>query len=126
MPRITVTTNIFLNKDQKKQLHEEFKAAIEIIPCEKGSFVMTDFSDDACVLFGDEGMDLPCASIELAVIQDAFESCGKQVMEQVLFRMTESVMRNTKIPEERIFAYYRNSPLWSYNRKNIIGSLLKL
>ncbi len=126
MPRIILTTNLFLNKEQKRQIHEEFKAAIEIIPCEKGSFVMTEFRDDADMLFGDVGMDEPCASVELALVEEAFNSCGRPVLEQLLFRFTETIMRNTGIPEEKIFVYYRNSPLWCYQRKNIVGSLLQM
>lgn len=38
--------------------------------------------------------------------------------------MTETVMKYTQIPEDRIFAYYRNSPLWTYKRQDIIGTLV--
>ncbi len=126
MPRIIVTTNLFLNKAKKHQIHEEFKAAIEIIPCENGAFLMTEFRDDTDMLFGDVGMDEPCASVEAAVVEEVFDKYDKSVMEQVLCRFTETIMRNTGIPEEKIFACYRNSKLWCYKRKDIIGSLVRL
>ena len=37
MPRITVKTNVFLNREKKYRMTLEFKEAIELIPCEKGS-----------------------------------------------------------------------------------------
>ena len=39
MPRITVKTNVFLNREKKYRMTLEFKEAIELIPCEKASFV---------------------------------------------------------------------------------------
>ena len=104
----------------------EIKEAIEKIPCEKGAFVMADFMDETFMLFGDENASDPCASIEVAVIDDAFVKYDKAIMVDVLAAMTETVMRYTQIPEDRIFAYYRNSPLWTYHKKDIVGSLLKL
>ena len=47
MPRITVKTNVFLNREKKYRMTLEFKEAIELIPCEKASFVMADFEDEA-------------------------------------------------------------------------------
>lgn len=124
MPRITTKTNVFLNREKKYRMTLEFKEAIELIPCEKGSFVMADFEDEAFMLFGDEAASDPCAAIEVAVIQDAFDKYDKEIFVQVLARMTETVMKYTQIPEDRIFAYYRNSPLWTYKRQDIIGTLV--
>ena len=116
MPRITVKTNVFLNREKKYRMTLEFKEAIELIPCEKGSFVMADFEDEAA--------SDPCAAIEVTVIQDAIDKYDKEIFVQVLARMTETVMKYTQIPEDRIFAYYRNSPLWTYKRQDIIGTLV--
>jgi len=126
MPRITVKSNTFINKERKYRMTVEFKKAIELIPCEKGAFVMADFDDEAFMLFGDENASDPCASIEVAVIDDAFQKYDKEIFVQVLARMTEAVMEYTQIPEDRIFAYFRNSPLWTYHKKDIVGSLLQL
>ncbi len=126
MPRITVKSNTFINKERKYRMTVEFKKAIELIPCEKGAFVMADFNDEAFMLFGDENASDPCASIEVAVIDDAFQKYDKEIFVQVLARMTEAVMEYAQIPEDRIFAYYRNSPLWTYHKKDIVGSLLQL
>lgn len=65
MPRITVKTNVFLNREKKYRMTLEFKESIELIPCEKGSFVMADFEDEAFMLFGDEAASDPCAAIEV-------------------------------------------------------------
>ena len=102
MPRITVKTNVFLNREKK--------------------YRMT--LDEAFMLFGDEAASDPCAAIEVAVIQDAIDKYDKEIFVQVLARMTETVMKYTQIPEDRIFAYYRNSPLWTYKRQDIIGTLV--
>jgi len=125
MPRVMLKTNIFINREKKYRMMVEFKEAIELIPCEKGSFVMADFDDEAFMLFGDDASD-PCASIEVAVIEDAFKAYDKEIFEKVLVQMTETVMKYTQIPEDRIFAWYRNSPLWTYKRMNIIGNLLTI
>lgn len=77
MPRITVKTNVFLNREKKYRMTLEFKESIELIPCEKGSFVMADFEDEAFMLFGDEAASDPCAAIEVAVIQDAIDKYDK-------------------------------------------------
>lgn len=124
MPRISVKTNIFINREKKYRMIVDFKEAIELIPCEKGSFVMADIDDEAFMLFGDEDASAPCASIEVAVIQDAFDKYDKEIFVQVLAKMTEAVMKYAQIPEARIFAYYRNSPLWTYRRQDIIGTLV--
>ena len=50
MPRITVKTNVFLNREKKYRMTLEFKEAIELIPCEKGSFVMACIIRDGNVL----------------------------------------------------------------------------
>ena len=71
MPRITVKTNVFLNREKKYRM-----------------------------------------------------TLDKEIFVQVLARMTETVMKYTQIPEDRIFAYYRNSPLWTYKRQDIIGTLV--
>lgn len=126
MPRITVKANTFINKERKYRMTVEFKEAIELIPCEKGAFVMADFDDETFMLFGDENSSDPCASIEVAVINDAFVKYDKEIFVEVLARMTETVMKYTQIPEDRIFAYYRNSPLWTYHKKDIVGSLLQI
>lgn len=125
MPRVMLKTNIFINREKKYRMMVEFKEAIELIPCEKGSFVMADFDDEAFMLFGDDASD-PCASIEVAVIEDAFKAYDQEIFEKVLVQMTETVMKYTQIPEDRIFAWYRNSPLWTYKRMNIIGNLLTI
>ena len=46
MPRISVKTNIFINREKKYRMIVDFKEAIELIPCEKGSFVMADIDDE--------------------------------------------------------------------------------
>lgn len=84
MPRITVKTNVFLNREKKYRMTLEFKEAIELIPCEKASFVMADFEDEAFMLFGDEAASDPCAAIEVAVIQDAIDKYDKEIFVQVL------------------------------------------
>ncbi len=128
MPRITVKTNVYLNKEQKYRIYEDLKRAIERIPCEKGSFVMADFVDEAFMLFGDDSRtaEATCASIEVALVDEAFASSERSTLAQILSDMTDSVLAHTKIPEDRIFAFYRNSPLWSYHRQDIVGTLLKI
>ena len=97
MPRITVKTNVFLNREKKYRMTLEFKEAIELIPCEKGSFVMADFEDEAFMLFGDEAASDPCAAIEVAVIQNAIDKYDKEIFVQVLARMTETTPRYRRI-----------------------------
>ena len=125
MPRITVKTNVFVNREKKYRMTVEFKEAIELLPCEKGAFVMADFCDETFMLFGEDA-SAPCASIEVAVIDEVYDKYDRALFEEVLAKMTETVMRYTGIPEDRIFAYFRNACLWTYNRKDIVGNLLQL
>ena len=126
MPRITTKANVYINREKKYRMMVEFKEAIEKLPCEKGAFVMADFQDEAFMLFGDEAASAPCASIEVAVIDEVMEKYDRKLFEEVLADMTETVMKYTQIPEDRIFAYFRNAALWTYHKKDIVGSLLKL
>lgn len=125
MPRITTMTNVFINREKKYRMMVDFKKAIEKIPCEKGDFVMADFQDEAFMLFGEDASS-PCASIEITVIDEVAEKYDRALLEQVLVEMTEIFMSYVPIPEDRIFAFYRGAPLWTYQKKNIIGNLLQL
>lgn len=126
MPRITTKTNIFLNREKKYRMTVEFKEAIELIPCEKGAFVMADFEDEVFMLFGDEDASEPCVSIEVSVIDEVMKVYDRKLLEKVLVQMTETVMKYTGIPQDRIFAFYRLSPLWTYLGQDILGNLVKL
>ena len=53
MPRITTTTNIYLNRERKYRMFVEMQKAVEIIPFEKGDFLMADFQDESFMLFGE-------------------------------------------------------------------------
>lgn len=123
MPRITTRTNVYINREKKYRMMVEYKDAIEQIPCEKGAFVMADFPDEQFMLFGEDA-NAPCASIEVEVIKEVFDTYDHDTLEKVLADMTETVMRYTQIPEDRIFAYYRSSPMWTYKKKDIVGNLL--
>ena len=84
---------------------------------------MADFPDEQFMLFGEDA-NAPCASIEVEVIKEVFDTYDHDTLEKVLADMTETVMRYTQIPEDRIFAYYRSSPMWTYKKKDIVGNLL--
>ena len=126
MPRITTMSNIYINREKKYRMTVEFKEAIELIPCEKGAFVMADFQDESFVLFGDGNASAPCASIEVTVIDEVFQKYDRKLLEEVLARMTETVTRYTQIPDDRIFAFYKGSPLWTYKKQDILGALVKV
>ena len=125
MPLITTKTSTFINKENKYRMMVEFRQIFEeMIPAEKGELVMADFYDETFILFGDNGNE-PCAAIEVAMITDVYADYGRNLLEEVLVRLTETVMKYTQIPEDRIFAFYRNSPLWCYQRQDVLGNFMK-
>lgn len=125
MPLITTKTNTFISKENKYRMMVEYRNIFEeMIPAEKGELVMTDFFDEVFMLLGDEGSS-PCAAIEVGMIQDVFTDYGSNLLESVLSRITDVVMKYTQIPEDRIFIFYRNSQLWMYRKKNVLPELME-
>lgn len=125
MPRITTKSNIFINKERKYRMMVDMKQVIEKIPCEKGEFVMADFQDECFMLFSEEASQ-PCASIEVNILQKVYDMTDPQILEDVLLSFMDIVSKHTSIPKDRIFAYYQNSDMWTYNGVNIVGNLLKI
>jgi len=125
MPRITTKTNVFINRENKYRMMVDYQKAVEIIPCEKGAFVMADFEDEAFMLYG-ENAGAPCASVELEVAGQVIEKYDRTIIVQALAALTEVIMKYTQIPEDRIYAYVRGVPVWTYQRQDIIGSLLDI
>ena len=125
MPLITTKSTTFINKENKYRMMVEFRQIFEeMIPSEKGELVMADFYDEVFILFGDNASD-PAAILEVAMIKEAYDRCGHRLLEAVLNRLTEVVIKYTQVPEERIFAFYRNAPLWCYNKKDVLPELMQ-
>lgn len=125
MPRMTIKTNVFLNKERKYRMMVELKEAIEIMPKENGDWLMADFQDETFMLFGDNASD-PCASVEINVLDKVFDITSEADMEAVLEKVTEIVAKYTDVDPGRIFAFYRNSSLWAAAGVNIEKGLLNL
>lgn len=125
MPRITTTTNIYLNRERKYRMFVEMQKAVEIIPFEKGEFLMADFQDESFMLFGENPSE-PCASVELNLLDKAYDKAGSEMVEKVLLRLEEIVAEYSGICPDRIFTYIRNANIWTYNGVNIDGNLIKL
>ena len=124
MPLITTKTNTFINKENKYRMMVEFRMIFEeMIPAEKGELVMADFYDEVFLLLGDNASD-PCAALEVAMIQDVFDRCGYNLLEAVLARLTDVVTKYTSIPPDRIFAFYRNAPLWCFDKADALPRLM--
>ncbi len=124
MPRITTMTNIYLNRERKYRMYVEMQKAVEIIPFEKGEFLMADFRDESFVLFGENPSE-PCVAVELNILDKAFDVAGAETVEKVLLRLSEIVSEYCSIPQDRVFTYTRNSAIWTANGMNIDGNLLK-
>ncbi|MDO4977035.1 MAG: hypothetical protein Q4E53_07220 [Eubacteriales bacterium] len=125
MPRMTIKTNVFLNKERKYRMMVELKDAIELIPNENGDWLMADFQDESFMLFG-ENASAPCASVEINVLDKVYDMTEVTILEDVLAKVTEIVGKYTDVEAGRIFAYYRNSTLWAAAGENIERGLLKL
>ena len=125
MPRITTTTNIYLNRERKYRMFVDMQKAVEIIPFEKGEFLMADFQDESFVLFGANPSE-PCVSVELVILQKVYDIVGPETLEKVLVRLSGIAAEHCGIPEDRVFTYVRNAPVWVACGVNIDGNLLKL
>ena len=126
MPRITVATNVFLNKERKYKMMVEMQKAIEVIPCESGAVLMTEIRDEAFMLFGEDDANAPCASIDIAVIDEVYDKYDISYFNKVMAEMTAIVSRYSGIPGNRIFAYFRNAKVWAYDGTNILDGLISL
>lgn len=124
MPRITTTTNVYLNKERKYRMFVEMQQAVEMIPGEKGEFLMADFKDESFMLFGTDASD-PCVSVEFNILDAVYDMTDPKILEDTLIRIADIVSEYCCVPKERVFAYYRNSPLWVNSGVNIWGNLLK-
>ena len=125
MPRVTVKTNMYLNKERKYRIMVDMKKVIEKIPCEDGGLLMADFQDECFMLFGEEA-SAPCASIEVSVINEVYDYYDRELFEEVLVGMSKAVMDQTGIPENRVFAYFKNAPIWTCLGKDILKGLVKI
>ena len=124
MPRITTKTNMYLNRERKYRMFVEMKKAVEIIPFEKGEFLMADFQDESFMLFGENPSE-PSVAVELNILDKAFDKAGPELVEKVLLRLSEIISEHCSIPQDRVFAYTRNSAIWVADGMNIDGNLLK-
>lgn len=125
MPRITTTTNVFLNKERKYRMYVEMQQAIEMIPFEKGEFLMADFQDESFMLFGENPSD-PCVAIELNLLDKAYDLTNPAVIEKVLIRLGEIAAEYCCVSNKQVFTYCRNSSMWTNQGVNIVGNLLKI
>lgn len=125
MPRITTTTNVYMNKERKYRMLVDMRKAIELIPCEKGEFLMADFQDESFILFGENPAE-PCVSIELNILDKVFNMTDKETLEAVLAELTNIASEYCCVPKDRIFAFYRNASMWAAGGINIDGNLLKI
>ena len=125
MPRITTTTNVYLNKERKYRMFVEMQRAIEMIPHEKGEFLMADFKDEAFMLFGENPSD-PCVSVELNILQKVYDMTEEKIIEDVLVRLSKIVSEYCSVPEDHVFAFCRNAVLWTNQGVNIVGNLLDI
>lgn len=125
MPRIHVKTNVYLNKEKKLTMMKEMKQVIDFIPWEKGDFLMADFEDECEMMFGDD-FSQPCAAVEISLIQAVYQNVSPKIHEKVLACLTEIVSRNGKIPADRIFVLYKNSPLWALGGDNVEKTIVKV
>lgn len=125
MPRITTTTNVYMNKERKYRMYVDMQKAIELIPGEKGEFLMADFKDESFVLFGENASEA-CVSVEINILDKVYEMTDDQILESVLVRLSEIASEYCCVPQDRIFTYFRNAQMWTANGMNIVGNLLKI
>ncbi len=124
MPRINLKTNIPLSDGQVRQMMEEMSRVIDLIPRESGTYLMADFEEKSRIILGDDPQQ-PCASVEIMILGPVFETTDKGILEEVLARLSAIVNRICRIPENRIYALYRNAPLWAVEGINIEKTLFK-
>lgn len=125
MPRITTTTNVYLNKERKYRMYVDMQKVIEMIPNEKGAFLMADFKDESFMLFGENPSE-PCVAVELNILDKVAEMIDPKLIEEVLIRLAEIAGEYCCVPQDRVFAYCRNSSIWTCCGVNIVGNLLKI
>lgn len=124
MPRITLTTNVKLSDQQKDAVTVGLQKVVDTIPHERGAFLMSDILDEWDLRYGDDWQQ-PCAAIEFDIHADIYDRISQKEREDALYYATEIVNKVCGIPKDRIYAFYRNSPLWASSGVNIRKTFLK-
>lgn len=123
MPRINIRTNSYLSKQNQLAMTLEMKKVIDTIPWEDGKHLMADFTDDCSMIFGDNP-SLPCATIEINILEKVYLRVDESILEEVLMQLTKIVCNYSKIPFDRIFAFFNPLPMWAWKGLNIEKTLI--
>ena len=128
MPKILISTNTALSFYQQKNITNELKKAIELIPGEKGEWLMTDYESGKTIHFGDDweteaGRRAPCGAVEISILDKVYNRTGERELEMTLAAISLIVSKHTAIPENRLFVFFRPAGMWAFEGKNIEKTL---
>lgn len=125
MPRINVRTNSYLPKQKQIAMVLEMKKVIDTIPWEDGKHLMADFADGCSMMFGDNP-SLPCATVEINILEKVYLRVDESILEEALMQLTKIVNKHSKIPFDRIFAFFNPLPMWAWEGLNIEKTIINL
>ena len=118
MPKITVQTNISVSYYQQQKITADLKQVIELIPREKGTYLMMDYEGSKALHFGDDPRK-PCACVQIYLLKKVLDTTDELCLEAVLAAVSLVIAKHTAIPEDRIYVFYQTSEMWAYEGKSI-------
>ena len=124
MPKINVQTNISVSYYQQQKITADLKQVIELIPREKGAYLMMDYEGSKALHFGEDPRK-PCACVQICLLKKVFDRTDETCLEAVLAAVSLVIAKHLGIPEDRIYVFYLTSEMWAYEGRSIAKTFLK-
>lgn len=112
MPFINVTTNAELNKGRELKLKTALGEAITALPGKSEAWLMIAVHPHTVMYF--KGTNDLCAMIEVNLYGTQAAAAKKELTR----RVTKAVFDELKVPPDRIYVSYRETPDWGLNGSN--------
>lgn len=113
MPFIHISTSKKIEDADQEKLMKEFGKEISILKGKTEKWLMVKISDEQAMCFQGDSKT-PCVMIEVS-IYGRFQNQEYQKLTEAL---TDTVLRITEIPAERIFVKYIETDHWGWNSSN--------
>ena len=112
MPFINITTNAELNKGRELKLKTALGEAITALPGKSEAWLMIAINSHTVMYF--KGTNDLCAMIEVSI----YGKQSNEAKDALTQKVTKAVFDELKVPPERIYVSYRETPDWGLNGSN--------
>ena len=112
MPFINVITNAPFNTGRELKLKSALGEAINVLPGKSEQWLMIAVQPQTVMYF--QGTNELCAMIQVSLFGSQ-TGAAKNTLTQ---KVTKAVFDELKVPPERIYVSYHETPDWGYNGSN--------